>query len=188
MNDKAFGGDTFLQETYKQLVLKYKPDLLIETGTYEGDTTEYLASFGLPVVTTEINVMNYETSKQKLRGIENITFLLGDSEKSLIRVFDTIKDKKIIAFLDAHWLNDKTLERELYLLSNLTHPPVILVHDFFVPDKPFGFDRWDNHRYDYVYFKRFFDVTYKDDTKYTFRYNEEANGQQRGVIILEPRE
>lgn len=41
---KSFNEDTILQKTFKDLVEKHSPDVLLETGTYEGDTTEYFAS------------------------------------------------------------------------------------------------------------------------------------------------
>ena len=36
---EAFNRDTFLQETFRDLVDKHKPDLILETGTHRADTT-----------------------------------------------------------------------------------------------------------------------------------------------------
>jgi len=180
----AFNEDIHLQETFKQLVITHNPEILIETGTFEGHTTEYLASFGLPVLSTEINQEYHDAAKIKLGKYLNLTLLCGDSENALSLNFNLIKDKKVLAFLDSHCRNDQVLERELVLLKNLPHPPILIIHDFRVPDRPFGYDMWDNHIYDYEFYKPYFDALYQN--KYTYRYNREAVGRCRGVIILEP--
>lgn len=53
--EHAFNSDYILKEEYKKLIEKYNPDILIETGSYEGVTTEYMCNFGLQVITTEID-------------------------------------------------------------------------------------------------------------------------------------
>jgi|688.fasta_scaffold06689_9 hypothetical protein len=45
-----FNGDYFLQAEYSKLIEKHKPDLLLETGSFEGITTEYMCRFGPPVI------------------------------------------------------------------------------------------------------------------------------------------
>jgi len=182
----AFNQDTILQETFKQLVVKHKPDLLLETGTHKGDTTEYFASFNIPVLTTEINQEFYNSSKDKLKELNSVTLLLGDSAKVLKDNFTLIKDKKILAFLDSHFLNDQVLERELELFRELTQKPIIIIHDFYVPDKDFGYDTWDGHRYDYNFYKKYLDDLYGEDG-YTYFYNNDAVGCRRGVIVTEPK-
>ncbi len=179
---RAFNEDTFLQETFAELVKTWTPSLLLETGTHMGDTTEYLATFGIPVISTEVNPTFYHNAKNKLQQ-ENIRLLLGDSAKALEENFSLIKDERIIAFLDSHCLNDQVLERELELFTKLRFEPVIIIHDFYVPGKDFGYDTWDGHRYDYEFYKPYFDKIYD---KYTYRYNENACGAKRGVIITEP--
>lgn len=185
MYELAFNGDIYLQETFKKLFKLHKPNMIIETGTYMGDTTEFLSSFNVPVITTEINKNFYNISCKKLNDIPNITMLFGDSENELKENFNKIKDKKILFFLDSHFFNDKILERELTLLKSLLIKPIIVIHDFYVPDKDFAYDSWDDHRYDYDFYKEYFDELFGED-KYKHRYNIEASGARVGVIILEP--
>jgi hypothetical protein len=65
---KAFNQDTILQKKYIELVEKYSPDVLIETGTCEGDTTEFFSSFNLPVLTTEWFEHNALIAREKLKN------------------------------------------------------------------------------------------------------------------------
>ena len=183
--EHAFNSDYILKEEYKKLIEKYNPDILIETGSYEGVTTEYMCSFGLQVITTEIDEGRFNITKNKLSSHSNCSVLLGDSEVELRKIFSEIKHKKALAFLDAHWFDDKVLERELALLSELDNSPVIIIHDFMVPDTDLGYDCYGGIVYDYSNYKRFFDQVYGEN-KYSYRYSKEAAGIRRGVIFLEP--
>lgn len=185
---EAFNQDTILQETFRSLVEKHNPDLILETGTHRADTTEYFTSFNVPVISTEINKEFYDISQNKLVDKPNVTLLLGDSAKVLEENLNILQDKKIIAFLDSHFLNDQVLERELNLFEKLSIKPIIIIHDFYVPGKDFGYDTWDGHRYDYEFYKSYLDKTYGGEDKYTYFYNEDAVGCRRGVIITIPNE
>ena len=183
---QAFNADTILQSTFTDLVETHKPSLILETGTHRADTTEFFASFGIPVISTEINSEFYNISRNKLINTGNVTLLLGDSAQSLEDNFYLIENQNIVAFLDSHFLSDQVLERELKLFKRLTIKPVIIIHDFYVPGKDFGYDTWDGHRYDYEFYKPYFDDLYGEDG-YTYSYNIDAVGCRRGVIILEPK-
>lgn len=182
----AFNEDLILQQTFTALVEKHKPSVLLETGTHKADTTEYLCEFGVPVISTEINQSFFTLSQNKLKNVENVTLLLGDSAEVLTKNINLIKNEKVLAFLDSHFLNDQVLERELELLGTLIYKPVIVIHDFYVPGKDFGYDTWDGHRYDYEFYKPYFDNLYGID-RYDYSYNTDAIGCKRGVIILEPK-
>lgn len=182
----AFNEDTILQETFLKLVERTRPDMIIETGTHQADTTEFLASFNIPVVTTEIDYKFYNLSKKRLEYLNNVVQLLGDSADQLSKILDnTLMDKKIIMFLDSHFNNDQVLERELELFVKLTIKPIIIIHDFYVPGKDFGYDTWDGHRYDFDFYKSYFDNIYGMNG-YSYKFNDDAVGKRRGVIIVEP--
>jgi len=183
---QAFNEDTVLQKTFETLFEHNKPDLILETGTHRADTTEFFSSFGVPVISTEISSEFYNISKNKLADKFNVTLLLGDSATALEENFELIQNKKIIAFLDSHFLNDQVLERELKLLERLSVKPIIIIHDFYVPGTDFGYDTWDGHRYDYEFYKSYLDNTYGGELNYTYFYNTEAVGCRRGVIVTVP--
>lgn len=182
----AFNQDTILQKTFADLVAEVSPTLILETGTHRADTTEYLASFEVPVISTEINSDFFNISSDKLKNKSNVKLLLGDSATALRDNFSLLENENILAFLDSHLLNDTVLERELELLAEVKSKPTIIIHDFFVPGKDFGYDTWDGHRYDYEFYKSYFDKIYGVDN-YEYRYNQEAVGARRGVIIVLPR-
>jgi hypothetical protein len=182
---KAFNEDIHLQQTFIDLVKKHEPDLILETGTFKADTTEFFCSFNLPVITTELVSVYFEESKIKLQNQTNVKLFLGDSAVSLQQNFSLIQDKKIVAFLDSHFNNDKVLERELELFKHLEKKPILIIHDFYVPGTDLGYDTWDGHRYDYEFYKSYFDGLYGVNG-YVHSYNSEATGARRGVIIVEP--
>lgn len=179
----AFNQDTILQKTFADLVAETRPTLILETGTHRADTTEYLASFDTPVISTEINPDFFNISSDKLNSKSNVKLLLGDSAQVLKENFNMLENESILAFLDSHLLNDTVLERELDLLVGVKIKPTIVIHDFHVPGKDFGYDTWDGHRYDFDFYKPYFDKIYGLDN-YEYRYNEEAVGARRGVIIV----
>jgi len=181
----AFNDDILLQNLFAQKVNEHNPDILIETGTLKGITTEYLASFNKPVMTFEINENYYNESKEKLSGLSNVQMYHGDSATVMEKEFDKLQDKLVFAFLDAHWENDFCVERELTLFKKLNIKPIIMIHDFYVPGKDFGYDEYSGQRYDYEYFKPYF-INLYGEKGYTYLYNTEAVGCCRGVIIVEP--
>ena len=62
---------------------------------------------------------------------------------------------------------------------------MLVIHDFYVPETDLGYDTYRNQRYDYEYFKPYIDNLY-GEKNYKYRYNTEAVGERRGVIIIEP--
>lgn len=183
----AFNGDIQLQQLFSNIINNYDFDIIIETGTHKGETTEFLCSFQKHVISTEIVPEFHNTVKEKLKNLVNLTLLLGDSATSLESIFFAIKDKKIIAFLDSHCFNDTVLERELELFTQLTHKPTLIIHDFYVPGTSLGYDSWDGHRYDIDFYKKYFDRLYGHD-EYSYSYNDDsATGARRGIILIQPK-
>jgi cephalosporin hydroxylase len=183
---QPFNGDVWLQQHFAQLIKDNRFDLILETGTYHGETTEFFASFGLPVITTEVNPEHTKIAQSRVtEGVVNvITWITGDSEKCIRENINLFKDKNFIAFLDSHWNSDKVLERELELFAEFAMKPYILIHDFYNPNFPnYGYDTWDGHRYDFTFYKPYFDKIYGEDG-YEYYYNQGATGAKRGVIFV----
>lgn len=184
--EQALNGDTVLQEKFIDIINEFNPDIIVETGTYHGHTTEFLAQSKKPVYTTEILLENFNIAEKRLEGNENVTLLLGDSVTCLDLIFNEIKSKKIFAFLDSHGCNDSVLERELMLLKGLKHKPYIVIHDFYVPGERLNYDTWDGHRYDYEYFKQYIDGLYGENN-YEYFYNQATPVSPIGVIFIKPK-
>lgn len=75
----------------------------VETGTYKGESTMIAAKHFSNVYTIEIFEPLYTESKEKAynNGIENITFLLGDSLEQLQNIMPKVTDGAVF-FIDAH--------------------------------------------------------------------------------------
>ena len=189
----AFNDDTLLQQLFTELVAKHNPTHIIETGTHLGYTTEFLTTFDKIVIGIESNPEFAEIADARINkhGLGPWSITMGDSATELGKLLDVFNDPrnlsiKVIYFLDAHWTNDQALERELEVLKRHRTKPVIMIHDWKVPGKDFGYDSYSGVDYSYENYKSYFDAIYPDG--YTHRYNEEAVGYaRRGVIILEPK-
>src|SRR5437868_668135 len=88
---RAWGGPMNGQRwrclLFAELVQKVAPKAIIETGTYLGTTTEWLAAFQLPVFTCEADPENYGFSKARLEATPNVTVVQSDSRAFLRELF-----------------------------------------------------------------------------------------------------
>lgn len=90
----------------------------VETGTYLGDTTKYLARHFNKVHTIELDEGLYNVvSNEVFNNNDNVICHLGDSasilKNSLIDELNNSKsDKKVFFFLDAHWSGDDYVDWE----------------------------------------------------------------------------
>ena len=193
MTPHAFNDDTILQQIFTDLVKKHNPTHIIETGTHHGYTTKFFTTFDKIVIGIESNPEFAEIADNRING--NFrgpwTITVGDSATELSKLLNVFNEPlnlplKVIYFLDAHWADDQALERELEVLKRHRNKPVIMIHDWKVPGKDFGYDSYGGVDYSYENYKSYFDAIYPDG--YTYRYNEEVTGYaRRGVIILEPK-
>lgn len=181
-----FNGDPALEQLFERYIHRYKPDIIIETGTFQGHTTKFLAKFGIPVTSIEISDKNYNDSKNYLKDLSNVRLLHMASIDGLKSILEEIRNKRVFAFLDAHWQNDNALANELLFFAENNMTPFIAIHDFKVPGIPeLGYDRWNNMDYSFENYSDYFDRIYGVDG-YNYWYNTATTGQiPRGVIFLE---
>lgn len=179
---KEFNGDKYLKQSVANLLDKHSIELAIETGTYKAETTRALSYMAKEVVSIESSRKHFYHALDVLEKRNNTTLLLGQSEKRLPEVLKKNKDKKILFYLDAHG-NRTPLLKELDCIADakLTHPPVIVIHDFQVPDKPhFGYDTYDGQPYTWEWVKPHIEAIY---TSHNHWYNNKATGKKRGVLF-----
>jgi predicted O-methyltransferase YrrM len=117
-------------------------DVVIETGTYRGTSTEFFAAvFGVPVETVEANRRFYEYSRRRLAHEPSISVSLGDSREFLRRMAERQSDRTPFIYLDAHWEADLPLHEELEIIGAGWRQGVVMIDDFAVPADPgYGFD------------------------------------------------
>ena len=114
-------------------------DLIVETGTYLGTTTEYLAAeFESSIYTIECNERFHAFAKQRLRKRPSVVALRDDSRSALRKLSSDSQATAATTFvyLDAHWQDDLPLKTEIDIVLRNWKRAVILIDDFAVPDDP----------------------------------------------------
>lgn len=188
-NALGYEGDNFIHEEIKRLCEKHKISTIIETGTYRGATTKRLATLVDKVYTIENNPENIAYSSNQFQGIANIELETGDSSIHLARVLDKLvqkgRKKKVLFFLDAHWEKHCPLLEELKTIAQYGYKPVIVIHDWKVPNRPdLGFDSYNGQDYELSWIMDSLKEIYGE---FEFHYNDKAEGAKRGVIYIEPK-
>ncbi|MBD2165781.1 hypothetical protein H6G04_15395 [Calothrix membranacea FACHB-236] len=94
----------------QQAILDYvteKFNLVIETGTFYGSTTEFLSRYVEQVYSIELSKELYEIAKTKFANNSSIHLFQGDSADVLQHILDSINEP-IIFWLDGHYSGDGT--------------------------------------------------------------------------------
>jgi hypothetical protein len=136
---------------FAALVERLQPGAIVETGTYVGTTTEWIAAFQVPVFTCEGSEENLGFAQARLSATQNVTATLGDSREFLRGLLRdgalNARDETVLFYLDAHWNADLPLAAEIDLVFSLCPKAVVLIDDFQVPDDPgYGFDSYGPDR------------------------------------------
>jgi len=135
-------GQSGRQGIVEQLLTLVPFAEVVETGTFRGSSTEFLARTShLPVVTVEAVPRNYEYAKRRLAKFPDVRVRLGDSRQFLDELSKTATESPVLFYLDAHWEEDLPLEGELEVIERWWPQAVVLVDDFEVPDDSgYGYD------------------------------------------------
>lgn len=199
-NHNPFNGDTYISQEIRKLISKYNIKTIIETGTWSAHTTREFATMGPNVITIDAT-WNHLIEEFGPNAIDDLVKLgihpvQGDSSKCLASVVECDAQCPILFYLDAHGggennSNVNPLLEELDQISYGTDGDcVIVIHDFFVPGKPWGHNwgAWDGREAEplsYELIKPFLREIYPKD--YNYHYNEKADGMQRGIIYIYPK-
>lgn len=140
--------DPFLQKAFLFLVTELKPTSIVETGTFLGASTGFIArNFSdIKIFTCEINKQNYKNAKKNLSKYKNVKQFLNNSPEFLNKIIkkDVLRERPLF-FLDAHWLDQWPLENELKIISKELDKAIIFIDDFKVPGEPqFNYDKYGN--------------------------------------------
>lgn len=124
-----------------------KVDLIVETGTFRGTTTEYISKkVSCPIYTVELSIRFYTFSKLRFKKNKNVTVFNNDSRVFLNNLSKEKewKDKTIFFYLDAHWNADLPLNEELDIIFSNWENAIVLVDDFKVEnDEGYNYDEYD---------------------------------------------
>jgi hypothetical protein len=89
------------QLTLKEYAKRYSLNMLIETGTYNGDMLYVMKRVFKRLFSIELDPGFYENSKKRLARFKNITLIQGDSGEKLPELLSTINEPCLF-WLDAH--------------------------------------------------------------------------------------
>jgi predicted O-methyltransferase YrrM len=142
----GFNGGKGRKTIFQDLLNNYQFSTIIETGTYLGDTSAYMATIsGLPVFTSELNPTLYALAKMRLKNIASVTLLNLDSRKMLTELSKNkeIAGKECFIFLDAHWGKDLPLKEEISIVASNFDKFILMIDDFQVPgDSGYAHDNY----------------------------------------------
>lgn len=110
----------------------------VETGTFRGGTTRWLAAFGLPVHTVEVNPRLARFAQIVLADVPLIHVTEMDSVAFLDRLSadPAITARITLFYLDAHWEKRLPLGDEIAIVTRSFPNAIMVVDDFQVPDDP----------------------------------------------------
>jgi hypothetical protein len=131
----ALNGQVGRQEIFKEIINAWNPSALIETGTFRGITTEWLAELSkLPIYTCEKNKRYYFQAKDRLEKFTNVNVSLTDSREHLRHLAELpLSQERCMIYLDAHWEEDLPLQEEIAIIFAAFKNPLVIVDDFRVP-------------------------------------------------------
>lgn len=132
-----FNGQHIRQQIFRDLMRAFEFQAVVETGTFRGSTTEFMASESAkPLFTVESNPLYFHYARLRLRGHPNVRMYPGDSRSQLAALArnPAVPRQNVFFYLDAHWEADLPLLDEVELIFSNWRDPVIMVDDFQVPD------------------------------------------------------
>lgn len=183
----GFNGQQYRKQIFLDLLSEFKFDLIIETGTWVGNTTGYMAEkSNLPIYTVELNERFHSIAKNRLSGFKNITFKRSDS-RTFLKSFSSSgpNNQRVFIYLDAHWYDDLPLEEELMIITDTWNDFVIMIDDFQVPgDDGYGYDDYGKNKS--LTFKTFSHVFARHGLTAFFpaASSSKESGGKRGCVVL----
>lgn len=176
-----------MQDAFIRLKAQFGITHVIETGTYHGVTTHWLAHNFDNVLTIESNHEHSYEARKLLHGHRNVEMWEGSSAERLGDMIEECEGHNLLVFLDAHWYENPVLD-ELRQIAELGATPVIVIHDFKNPGDPtMGYDEYPEQGivYEWDWIKDKVDLIYGKDN-YKYYYNRDATGSRRGCLFITP--
>lgn len=183
--------DKFAYQEFTKLIEKFNVKKIIETGTYYGWSSIKLSEFNIPVFTIEYSKENYNIAEKNIneKKINNIKLILGSSPDILKEIIME-GEENLLLFLDAHWYDYWPIHDELRVCIEKKIKPIIVIHDFFVPDgkgsSKFGFDKYKTQNLDFDYIKNHIVELYGENN-FEYHYTEHIDTVDSGLIYIYPK-
>ncbi|BCJ65709.1 hypothetical protein Prubr_27300 [Polymorphospora rubra] len=139
-----FGFDITVAHQVEHMIREGELDGIVETGSFVGDTLEYLGRRypWLPVVGIEIDPDYAAVARRRTDDLANVEVRVGDSAELLADSLRVLR--RPLVYLDAHWGEDWPLAAELGAINR----GFIAVDDVDIADPRFGYDQYGDVRLD----------------------------------------
>ena len=95
------------RDTLRHYAKKYGVTVFVETGTFRGETIDFLRPVVNRLVSMELSRDFFEAAQEKFAGQPNVELLCGDSAVLLPSVISSVEEKALI-WLDAHYSGKAT--------------------------------------------------------------------------------
>jgi hypothetical protein len=141
-DDVGLNGQLRRKEMFVELVEALRPDAIVETGTWTGNSAGYMAeTTGLPVYSCEIEPRFHAVASMRLANVPGIHLSLSDSRAYLRELSDgPLAGKVVLFYLDAHWGQETPLVEEVDWIASHWDRWAAVIDDFQVPDdEGYGF-------------------------------------------------
>lgn len=182
-----FNGQEGRQQIFKDLVNAFHFQAVVETGTFRGTTTAYIAeNIDAPVYTVELDPRMYHFARLRLRDHANVTVKCGDSRSFLKELLSdpAVPMSNVFFYLDAHWNEDLPLYEEVAIIGENWSNAVVMIDDFEVPgDVGYEFDDYGHdRRLSLEYLGN--DVRSNWSIFFPSRNSLDESGYRRGCVVL----
>ena len=174
-------------DVIQMLSQEFNIETVVETGTFVGETTNFLSKCFEEVHTIEIVEENMRKAQEVLKEKENIHFHLGSSNAVLKDILPQIENKRTVFYLDAHWNKYWPLLDELDAIAK-THKDncLIVIDDFKVPKRrDIPFDQYGAHQCSYKHIQAKLDDVFSN---YDYFYLIPKNVGSRAKFIAFPKQ
>lgn len=94
-----------------EYAMKYKLPVFIETGTYQGDTVDYMKNYSQDIYSIELDYDLYKKARARFYNSEHIKIIHGDSGKQLGEILSKIQSPCLF-WLDGHYSGEGTAKGE----------------------------------------------------------------------------
>jgi predicted O-methyltransferase YrrM len=146
-----FNGQAIRLQKIVEIATVLRPTIVIETGTYLGSSTPYLASFASnKTFTIEIDKNSAAKAHERFKahhGNSRIELILDDSAVAIQKILEGLdsRSETVLAYLDAHWLDAIPTKTELQSLCDWGGNWIAIIDDFQVPHDPgYAYDEYEN--------------------------------------------
>jgi predicted O-methyltransferase YrrM len=136
-------GQAGRMQICRDIIAALPPKAIVETGTFRGTTTEFFASFGLPVYSVEFEPRYHAFAQMRLRAQrDRVHLTLADSRSFLKKLANdaSVPKDSVFFYLDAHWNADLPLAEEITTIFGTWSRAVIMIDDFAVPGDSYSYD------------------------------------------------